>query len=91
MVKSLLEAFQSIPDPRGKYGQRHSLPAILTLATAAMLRGACSLYTICQWGQTPAAFGSGNLGLCTKEWKAQGNSLCSYPASGFQAAGYSSV
>jgi len=51
MVKSLLEAFESIPDPRGKYGKRHSLPAILALATAAMLSGARSLYAICQWGR----------------------------------------
>jgi hypothetical protein len=51
MVKSLLEAFQSIPDPRGKYGKRHSLPAILALATAAMISGARSLYAICQWGR----------------------------------------
>jgi len=51
MVKSLLEAFNAIPDPRGKYGKRHSLPAILALATAAMLSGARSLYAICQWGR----------------------------------------
>lgn len=51
MVKSLLEAFETIPDPRGKYGKRHSLPAILALATAAMISGARSLYAISQWGR----------------------------------------
>ena len=51
LVKSLLEAFASIPDPRRKQGTRHSLTAILTLSTAAMLCGARSLYAIFQWGR----------------------------------------
>jgi hypothetical protein len=51
LVKSLLEAFASVPDPRRKQGTRHSLAAILTLATAAMLSGARSLYAIAQWGR----------------------------------------
>ncbi len=51
MVKSLLKAFASVPDPRRKQGTRHSLPAILTLAMAAMLSGARSLYAIYQWGR----------------------------------------
>ena len=51
MVKSLLEAFASLPDPRRNYGKRHSLPAILALATAAMISGARSLYAISQWGR----------------------------------------
>ena len=51
MVKSLLETFGSIPDPRGKNGKRHPLPAILALATAAMISGARSLYAIFQWGR----------------------------------------
>jgi len=51
MVKSLLETFASIPDPRSKHGRRHSLTAILALATAAMLSGARSLYAISQWGR----------------------------------------
>jgi hypothetical protein len=51
MVKSLLEVFQSIPDPRGKNGKRHPLPAILALAVAAMISGARSLYAIFQWGR----------------------------------------
>jgi hypothetical protein len=55
MVKSLLETFRAIPDPR-RNNKRHSLPAILALATAAMLSGARSLYAIFQWGrlQPPA-------------------------------------
>jgi len=51
MIKSLMEAFDSIPDPRGKNGKRHPLPAILALATAAMIGGARSLYAIFQWGR----------------------------------------
>jgi hypothetical protein len=51
LVKGLLKAFTTIPDPRRKQGTRHSLAAILTLATAAMLSGARSLYAISQWGR----------------------------------------
>ena len=51
LVESLLKAFATVPDPRRKQGTRHSLAAILTLATAAMLCGARSLYAIYQWGR----------------------------------------
>jgi hypothetical protein len=51
MVQSLIETFQSVPDPRGKNGKRHALPAILALAVAAMISGARSLYAIFQWGR----------------------------------------
>jgi hypothetical protein len=49
--RSLLDAFAMIPDPRIAKGRRHSLPAILALATAGMLSGARSLYAIAQWGR----------------------------------------
>jgi len=54
--RGLLEAFGRVPDPRGAKGRRHPLPAILALATAAMLSGARSLYAMAQWGrlQDPA-------------------------------------
>jgi hypothetical protein len=47
----LVAAFAQMPDPRKARGQRHPLPAILTLATAAMLSGARSVYAIAQWGR----------------------------------------
>ena len=47
----LLAAFATVPDPRSPHGRRHPLPAILALATAAMLSGARSLYAIAQWGR----------------------------------------
>jgi hypothetical protein len=48
---SLLESFAQVPDHREPRGRRHPLPAILALATAAMLEGARSLYAIVQWGR----------------------------------------
>jgi hypothetical protein len=47
----LLAVFAALPDTRGRHGRRHPLPAILTLATVAMLAGARSLYAIGQWGR----------------------------------------
>ena len=51
LVSSLFRAFAVIPDYRKAHGKRHPLPAILALATAAMLAGARSLYAIAQWGR----------------------------------------
>ncbi len=51
LAVGLLDAFSSVPDRRRAKGRRHSLPAILALATAAMLCGARSLYAIAQWGR----------------------------------------
>ncbi len=48
---SLLAAFARVPDVRSRHGRRYTLPALLTLATAAMLSGARSLYAIAQWGR----------------------------------------
>src|SRR5262245_61335080 len=45
----LVAVSAALPDTRGRQGRRHSLPAILALATAAMLSGARSLYAIGQW------------------------------------------
>jgi len=50
MVKSLLKTFTTIPDPRDN-NKSQPLPAILALATAAMISGARSLYAIFQWGR----------------------------------------
>lgn len=47
----MLEALAAVPDPRSPRGRRHPLPAVLALATAAMLCGARSLYAIAQWGR----------------------------------------
>ena len=52
---SLLQAFATVPDPRAARGRRHPLAAILTLAVAAMLVDARSLYAIAQWGRLQSA------------------------------------
>ena len=48
---SLKEALDLVPDSRSSQGRRHSLGAILALATCAMLCGCRSLYAIAQWGR----------------------------------------
>lgn len=50
-VRSLRRVYSTVPDWRSPQGLRHPLSAILTLATAAMLAGARSLYAIAQWGR----------------------------------------
>ena len=52
---SLLAALARVPDVRSRHGRRYPLPALLTLATAAMLAGARSLYAIAQWGRMQPA------------------------------------
>ena len=49
-VMSLVEAFDSVPDPRQARGKRHPLPAVLAMLSAAMLCGCRSLYAAAQWG-----------------------------------------
>ena len=53
---TLLAAFATIPDPRGRQGRRFSLAAILTLAVAAILSNHLSVLAIAEWGswQLPA-------------------------------------
>jgi hypothetical protein len=47
--EGLLTALSTVPDPRDARGIRHSLPAILSMATAAVLAGNTSFYAIGQW------------------------------------------
>jgi hypothetical protein len=60
---SLLAAFARVPDVRSRHGRRSPLPALLTLATAAMLAGARSLYAIVRWGQVQPAEAQRALGF----------------------------
>src|SRR5215470_8802076 len=48
---SLFRALAQVPDPRSRHGRRPPLPAILALATVALLCGARSLYASAQWGR----------------------------------------
>ena len=49
-VSNIQAAFAHIPDPRRRQGTRFPLPAILTLAVAAILANHCSLLAIAEWG-----------------------------------------
>jgi hypothetical protein len=60
---SLLAAYARVPDVRSRHGRRYPFPALLTLATAAMLAGARSLYAIVQWGQLHPPEGQRALGF----------------------------
>lgn len=52
---SLLEALADVPDPRGRRGLIHPLPAILGLAVVAILSGCKSLEAIAQFGRDRGA------------------------------------
>lgn len=48
-ASGLLELFQQIPDPRGRQGLRHSLPAMLAAIVCAVMSGYSSYAAIEQW------------------------------------------
>ena len=48
---SLLTVLAAVPDPRGRRGKRHPLPAILAMAVAATLCGAKSYAAMADWGR----------------------------------------
>ena len=49
-VSDIQAAFTHVPDPRRRQGTRFPLPAVLTLAVAAILANHCSLLAIAEWG-----------------------------------------
>ncbi len=51
-LPSLAEALASVPDPRGRRGRRHPLPAVLGLVTLGLLMGRKSLEGIAELGRT---------------------------------------
>lgn len=48
-ARGLLEVLQQVPDPRGRQGQRHELPALLAGVVCGMLCGLTSLSAMVQW------------------------------------------
>ena len=50
-MRSLPEYFQHVEDPRRRQGRRHSLPTVLSLATAATLAGMRGYKEISEWVQ----------------------------------------
>ena len=65
--RSLWEYFQEVPDPRSRQGRRYQLPAILTLASVAMLSGIRSLYAMAQFGRDHGAAFAEALGFDRKK------------------------
>ena len=51
-MQSLPELFRQIHDPRRPQGRRHPLPAVLAIATAAVLCGARGYKAISDWAQS---------------------------------------
>ena len=49
-VSNIQAAFTRVPDPRRRQGTRFPLPAILTMAVAAILSNHLSLLAIAEWG-----------------------------------------
>jgi tetratricopeptide (TPR) repeat protein len=49
---SLVTAFAGVPDRRSAQGQRHPLPAVLMLLTAALLSDAKTLRGVARWGRS---------------------------------------
>src|SRR3954471_23557219 len=54
----LVQALQTVPDPRQRRGRRHGLQSVLLLALQAVMAGASSWIAIAQWAATaPQALG----------------------------------
>lgn len=55
LAGSLLELLAQIPDPRGRHGRRHPLPAMLTTIVCAILTGSRGYRAIAHWGRSQNA------------------------------------
>ena len=66
-VSNIQAAFAHIPDPRRRQGTRFPLPAILTLAVAAILANHCSLLAIAAWGAAQSDAIKRALAVCRRE------------------------
>jgi hypothetical protein len=66
LAGDLLELLAQIPDPRGRRGRRHPLPAMLTAIICAILTGARGYRTIAHWVRSQNATVWQWLGFCRK-------------------------
>ena len=76
---SLLQALARVPFPRSRHGRRHPLPAVLALATVAMLWRARSLYAIGPMGPRTTVQGGAGLRLWVAADAGRGDILAALP------------
>jgi hypothetical protein len=59
----LLDLLGRLPDPRARRGRRHTIPALVAVAVAAVLTGAKGFTAIAEWARDAGSVRLGKLGM----------------------------